>query len=175
MVEVMNVAYEMPITGTDIWYYFICKRESWLMSHEIAPDEEDENVDIGRFIHEYRYGREKKEVSIGSIRIDQIKKVKGELVVQEVKKSSRFKESARFQLLYYLDTLLQMGIHAKGELLFPEERNKEIVEWTPEAKDELDKAIEEIRKIALMPIPPQPKKINFCKKCAYREYCWAEG
>lgn len=165
----------MPVTGTDIWYYFICKRESWLMAHSIAPDEEDENVDIGRFIHEYRYGREKKEVAVDSIKMDRVKKVNGELVVQEIKKSSKFLESARFQLLYYLQTLKKMGIDARGELLFPEEKKKEIVELTAGAEERLDAAVEEIRKIARHPTPPEPKKINFCGKCAYREYCWAEG
>jgi CRISPR-associated exonuclease Cas4 len=67
-----------------------------------------------------------------------------------------------------------MGVIAKGELVFPEERDKETVEWTPEKKAELDKAVEEIRRIARLPMPPEPKKIIFCKKCAYREYCWAE-
>lgn len=168
------MSYQMPVTGTDIWYYFICKRETWLMLHRIAPDEEDENVEIGRFIHEYRYGREKKEISIDNIKIDRLKKIKGKLVVQEIKKSSRFKESARFQLLYYLDTLQKMGIEAIGELLFPEERKTEVVELTPESKMELNRAIEDIREIARLPVPPDSKKIKFCKKCAYREYCWAE-
>ena len=35
---------QLPITGTDIWYYFICKREAWLNKHQISPDESDENV-----------------------------------------------------------------------------------------------------------------------------------
>lgn len=167
--------YQMPVTGTDIWYYFICKRESWLMSHQIAPDGEDENVDIGRFIHEYRYGREKKEVSIDSIKIDRLKREGEELIVQEIKKSSRFMESARYQLLYYLQTLKKMGVVAKGELLFPEEKKKEEVVLTVEAEEKLNQAVAEIQKIARQPVPPLPKKINFCRKCAYREFCWSEG
>lgn len=83
-------------------------------------------------------------------------------------------KSAKMQLLYYLDTLRQMGIEAKGELLFPEERKKESVEWTEEAKQKLERAMEDIRHIARMPVPPAPEKIHFCGKCAYREYCWAE-
>lgn len=165
---------QMHVTGTDIWYYFICKRESWLMMHSIAPDEDDENVDLGRFIHEYRYGRGEKEVDAEHIKMDRLKKVGGELVVQEIKKSSRFLESARFQLLYYLDTLRQMGINAKGELSFPEERRTETVVWTEEGKQKLEEAVSNIRNIARMPVPPDPKKNNFCRKCAYREYCWAE-
>lgn len=114
----------MPVTGTLIWYYFICKRETWLMIHQIAPDEEDENLEIGRFIHEYRYQRDKKEIEVDSIKIDKLKKRGGQTIIQEVKKSSKFLESSRNQLLYYLYTLKQMGIEAKGELLFPEEKKK---------------------------------------------------
>ncbi|MCD6318594.1 Dna2/Cas4 domain-containing protein, partial [Candidatus Aerophobetes bacterium] len=25
------------ITGTLIWYYYICRREVWLMAHELHP------------------------------------------------------------------------------------------------------------------------------------------
>lgn len=166
---------QLPITGTDIWYYFICKREAWLNKHQIAPDESDENVEIGRFIHEYRYGREKQEVTIDSIRMDRLQHKNGELIVKEIKKSSKFLTSSRFQLLYYLYTLKQMGIKAKGELLFPEEKKKEKVELTSTLIAKLEEAIKEIRDIAMLPAPPAPERIPFCRNCAYREYCWAEG
>lgn len=165
----------LPVGGTDIWYYFICKREAWLNMHQIVPDEEDENVEIGRFIHEYRYGREKKEVAIGSIKMDRLKREKGELVVREIKKSSKFLTSSRYQLMYYLYTLKKMGIEARGELLFPEEKRKEHVELTEEGITELEAAIKDIQALSQNPIPPAPKKIGFCRKCAYREFCWAEG
>jgi CRISPR-associated exonuclease Cas4 len=171
---VFRLEYEMPVTGTDIWYYYICPREVWMMKHQIAPDQEDEALDIGRFISETYYQRNKKEISIGNIVVDRIRKEDGQLVIGEVKKSSRYLKSAKMQLLYYLDTLREMGIDAKGELLFPEERKKETVEWTEEAKQELKQAVADIRRIARMPVPPSPKKISFCAKCAYREYCWAE-
>ncbi|WP_340085365.1 CRISPR-associated protein Cas4 [Siminovitchia sp. FSL H7-0308] len=164
----------MPnVTGTDIWYYFICKRELWLMIRKIAPDQEDENVDIGRFLHEYYSKRGKKEVDIGSGKIDRIKKVGNQLVVQEIKKTSRYRESSYFQLLFYLYELKKMGIEAKGELLFAEEKKKEVVELTEKNEEQLEKVIKEIQKYARMPVPPSPKKIKFCPKCAYREYCWA--
>lgn len=167
--------YEMPITGTMIWYYYICKREVWLMIHQIAADQEHEDLDYGRFISENRYNRSKKEISIGHIVVDRMRTENGQLIVGEVKKSSKFMKSAKMQLLFYLDNLRKMGIEAKGELLFPEERKKEIVEWNEEHKEELERAIEDIRKIARLSVPPKPEKISFCRKCAYKEYCWAEG
>ncbi len=144
------------------------------MVHNIAADQDNESMDIGRFISEHTYTRNKKEISIGNIKIDRLRKEGEQLIVGEVKKSSTYLKSARFQLLHYLDTLRNMGIEAKGELLFPEERKKEIVEWSIESKKELDQAIEGIQKIASLPIPPSPGKNIFCRKCAYREYCWAE-
>lgn len=50
----------LHITGTLIWYYFICHREVWLMARQINPDEDNPNVDLGRFIQEQTYPREKK-------------------------------------------------------------------------------------------------------------------
>lgn len=165
---------EIPITGTDIWYYFICQREVWLNIHRISPDQDDENLEIGRFIHEYRYGREKKEISIDSIRLDSIKKQGDTWIVSEVKKSSKYLTSSRYQLLYYLYTLEQKGIRAKGELRFPEEKGKEKLELTDKSRLELEEAIKNIKRISNFSIPPKPKKIKFCYNCAYNEYCWAE-
>jgi len=169
-----NRTQALPVTGTDIWYYYICKRECWLMMHKIEPDPEDENLEIGRFLHEYRYGKGRKEVFADAVSIDRMKTEQGVRIVQEIKKSDKFKESARYQLMYYLRTLKSMGIDAVGELKFAENRYTEQVELTPEAEAELDRAIIDIREIARRPVPPPPIKIGYCRSCSYREYCWAE-
>jgi CRISPR-associated exonuclease Cas4 len=166
--------YVMDVNGTHIWYYFICKREVWLITHQIAADQEDDNLEIGRFISETSYQRQKKELLIGNIKVDRIRREGDTLVVGEVKKSSTYEKSAYYQLLYYLDTLRKMGIEAKGELLFPKEKKVTKVEWTEEGKRVLEEAIADIRRIARLPVPPESKKIGFCRSCAYREYCFAE-
>lgn len=165
---------EIAVTGTDVWYYFVCKRRTWLSIRKIFPDQEDENMEIGRFIHEYRYGRNKKEIGIDSIKLDSIKREDGSWVVMEVKKSSKYFHGSYYQLLYYLYILEQKGIVAKGELLFPEERRREIVELTEENRVKLEKTIKKIEKLAHEPIPPHLGKISACNKCAYNEYCWPE-
>jgi CRISPR-associated exonuclease Cas4 len=48
------------ITGTLIWYYYICPREVWLMAHELNPNQEDSFLEIGRLLREDAYKREKK-------------------------------------------------------------------------------------------------------------------
>ena len=50
----------MDVNGTLFWYYNICKREVWLMTHQIVPDQQDDNISFGRFLHETTYQRNKK-------------------------------------------------------------------------------------------------------------------
>src|SRR5690606_20574408 len=98
-----------------------------------------------------------------SIKVDRVRRENGgQLIIGEVKKSSRFMESSRYQLLYYLRTLKEMGVQAKGELLFPEEKKKEIVILTEKEEKELDEAVADIRRIARLPVAPEPVKIQFC-------------
>lgn len=161
------------ITGTLIWYYFICQREVWLMSRQIVADQSDENMDWGRFLHEHSYSREKKEIAWESIKIDALSNVKGQLVVAEVKKTSSYLTSAKMQVLFYLYNLKKAGIDAVGELRFPEEKRREAVVLDDAAEKKLVEAVQNIRRIIARETPPLPEKIKFCGKCAYREFCWA--
>ncbi|MDW8024197.1 MAG: CRISPR-associated protein Cas4 [Nitrososphaerota archaeon] len=160
-----------PITGTLVWYYFICKREVWLMSHEITPDEESQVLDMGRAVHEIFYSKMLKEISMEGVKIDLFKKA--ERIICEVKTSSKFVEAARFQLLYYIFRLKEYGVDCTGWVLIPTEKRKIVVKLDDDAERELLKIFGEIKKIVEMECPPSPVKVPFCKKCAYREFCWA--
>lgn len=164
---------EFQITGTLIWYYYICKREVWLMARHLVPDQEDENLKIGKLIGENSYSRDKKEINLGNAKIDLIRTENGQLIVGEVKKTSRFIESASQQLLFYLLQLNEMGIEAKGELMIPEEKQKYSIELTTENKAELIEAIEDIKRIINNDYPPPAAKIRYCRSCAYNEFCWS--
>ncbi|WP_374017825.1 CRISPR-associated protein Cas4 [Paenibacillus thiaminolyticus] len=161
------------ITGTLIWYYFICQREVWLMARQIVADQSDENMDWGRFLHEHSYSREKKEIAWESIKIDALSNVKGQLVVAEVKKTSSYLTSAKMQVFFYLYNLKKAGVDAVGELRFPEEKRREAVVLDDAAEKKLMEAVQNIRRIIARETPPLPEKIKFCGKCAYREFCWA--
>lgn len=164
---------EFYVTGTYIWYYCICKREVWLLAHGIEADQQDDAMRIGAMIHENAYERSRKEMEFGDSKFDVIKSEKGRLVVGEVKKSSKYVESSKMQLLFYLMQLEEAGIHAEGEVLFPEEKRKEKVILDADSRQALSEIIEKIKLIAALDRPPEPEKINFCKKCAYAEFCWA--
>ena len=156
-----------------IWYYYICQREVWLMARNIVPDQDDANIDLGRFIAENTYERDKKEISVGHIKLDIMRQEKGQLVVGEVKKSSKYEKSATMQLAFYLQELKEIGIEADGELMFPKEKKKVRVKLNPELINEIEKAKKEILKIVYQDYPQAPKKISFCRNCAYSEFCWS--
>ncbi len=163
----------MDINGTHIWYYKICKRETWLMMRNIVPDQHDENIDLGRFMHEFYYKRDKKEIAFGNVKFDILFQSKNEIVIGENKKSSKYEEASKWQLLYYLKVLKKAGINAKGQLVYPSERKRVNLELTKEVEDELNNIIDEIEKLSKMKKPPKVKKISFCKNCGYREFCFS--
>lgn len=161
------------VNGTLIWYYHICKREVWLMAHNIVPDQDNPNIDLGRFMQENTYQRDKKEISVGNLKFDILKKVDGQVVIGEVKKSSKFKASARMQLAYYLLELRNKGIDAVGLLMFPGEKKREEVILTDKLIDELASAERAILDIIYRQQPPKVDKSRFCSNCGYREFCWS--
>lgn len=163
----------MDINGVYLWYYNICKRELWLMSRKIVPDQQDENVDIGRFIHKKTYKRNAKEISFGNVKFDVVFKSKGKMVIGETKKSSKYRFASKWQLMFYLRTLREAGITATGQLLYPEERKREDIVLDDNSENELNRMITDIENICSFENPPKVKKIPYCKNCAYREYCFA--
>lgn len=143
------------------------------MSRQLTPWQDNPFIEIGRLISEESYKREKKEIHIENMVIDLLKIDEENIVICEIKKSSRFEKSAKMQLAYYLLRLKQLGISATGQLLFPKERKKLTVTLTKEIEDELISAQREIKSIIQMEMPPPAKKTKYCSKCGYREFCWS--
>jgi CRISPR-associated exonuclease Cas4 len=161
------------ITGTLVWYYAICPREAWLMAHQMEPEREFDLLAEGRLNQEVHYERAVKEVSLPGMKLDQVRREKGRLIVSEVKKSSRYLPATRLQLGYYLWRLEREGLEASGEILVPEERKREVVELTPELREEVESTVEEIEALLQRTSPPPAEKIRYCRKCAYAEFCWS--
>lgn len=164
---------EFKVTGTYVWYYCICIREVWLLSRGITPDQSDENMDIGRFLHEKAYSREKKEIDFFGMKLDILKKENGQLIIGEIKKSSKYMESAKMQLLHYLSELEKQGINAEGVLLVPEEKKRHTVILDNVNREKLSEVIDGIKEIVSLDIPPKAKKQTYCRNCAYNELCWS--
>lgn len=163
----------MEVTGTLVWYYGICKREVWLMAHQIVPDQHQDAIDYGRFLHETSYQRNSKEIVFGNVRFDVILEKKDGLVIGETKKTSKFEEASKWQLLYYLQVLKQAGIDASGELLYPKEKKRTQVLLNENNEKRLEEIKRDIVQIAGQEFPLSPNKCRYCEKCGYEEYCWA--
>ncbi|AEC52729.1 hypothetical protein PNA2_1814 [Pyrococcus sp. NA2] len=161
---------ELVIRGIEINYLFVCPTKLWFFSHGIGMEQESEWVELGKFLHEQRYGEEEKEVLIGPIKIDFIRKG-GIIEVHEVKLGKSIEKAHEMQALYYLYYLKKFGIKAKAILHYP--KLGETREITLEGRErEVEDAIIQVEVIKSMKKPPKPKKSPICKKCAYRELCW---
>ena len=89
---------DLSTNGTLIRYYYICKREVWLIAHGIEPPQENELISIGRLVHEDYYRKFKKELLVDNkIKIDILA---GRKVIGEIKKSSKYLESAKCNWLF---------------------------------------------------------------------------
>lgn len=163
----------MNVIPTLIWYYYICPREVWFMSRKLEPNQESPFIEIGRLISEESYKKDRKEIHLENMIIDLLKREGEEIVIGEVKKSSRYEKAAKMQLAYYLWKLRSLGIEAKGELLFPKEKKKVTVELNDNLINELKEATVKINEIVARELPPPLVEIKFCKKCGYQELCWA--
>lgn len=93
----------------------------------------------------------------------------------EVKKSSKLKEPARWQLKYYLYLLRKVGgVEAVGGVIsYPKEGTREEIELTDEDVRTLEGgALKEIERIISLENPPPAEKKPYCRRCAYRDFCW---
>lgn len=161
------------VNGTLIASYYACKRELWYMAHEITPEQDNSFLALGRLVEEENYRDEEKGLFLGDIRIDIARYADGTLIIGEIKKSARSKRSGIMQLYFYLFSLKERGINAKGEVLFPREKRKISLVLNDAIEKELQKAIREIEQIISWETPPQREKIPLCTPCAFRDFCFA--
>ncbi len=161
------------ITGSIIQAYLICPRQAWLMSRQVTGNQYNEFMAIGRLISEQSYGREKKEIRIGSNVIDVVKTGKGGVTLVETKKSSRALETAKMQLLFYMYDIRNKVKSVKGEIRVPKEKQVIEVELTEEAEEEIKRVISEIEEMLLPELPPKAERNKYCGKCSQEEFCWA--
>ena len=158
------------VTGTLISYYIICKTKLWLHANRINLEDNSEDVRIGKVLHAISEDRVD-EVAFENIKLDKITK---EYVV-EVKKSDSDIEAAKWQLLFYLWRLEQVGVKKKGRLeVFEkkkgEKKRYEVMLGDAERRrfEQIVAEIEELINGAM----PEPKRQRKCSKCAYYTYCF---
>lgn len=169
-VDLEELESNLLYTGTQINYYFICKRKLWFFSHNMELENESDLVLLGKLLHEHSYLKEMKEIEIERIKIDFIKK-KGE--VHEIKRSKKMEMAHMYQLLYYLYFLKHYANkELKGVLNYPLLKRKITIELTKEKEEEMGKILNDIKGIIDLDKPPASEWKGYCKSCAYKDLCW---
>jgi CRISPR-associated exonuclease Cas4 len=158
-------------TGVQVSYYFICKTKLWLFSHLATMEHSSDTVAMGKLVHKESYQRAKKDVTLGAISIDFVKRG-DEVVLHEVKKSRKMERAHVFQLLYYLYYLKRKDVKARGIVNYPLLRRTREIVLDEEKEREIEAIIREIDELVAEEKPPKPKKKTYCRKCSYYEFCW---
>lgn len=169
--ELFKQGENLQFTGTQINYYFVCKRKLWFFSHNMTLESDSDLVLMGKLLHENSYKRKPmKEIEIDRIKIDFVEKSKE---VHEVKRSRTIEDAHIYQLLYYLYFLKKSaGMEAKGMLDYPLLKKKVHVELTSDKETELAGILANVGSIINQDKPPEAEWKSYCKNCAYRELCW---
>lgn len=157
-------------TGTEVGYFFICRKKLWWFHHGIQMETESDRVKLGKLVHENSYERKKKEISIDNkIVLDW----QSDGVIHEVKLSDKMEEAHEFQLLYYIFYLKQKGVEdLTGQIDYPKLRQAKEIELTGEKESDLKKAITEMENIVSLDKPPEVEYMKICGSCSFAELCW---
>ena len=164
---------EIRLTGTQVNYYFVCKRKLWLFSHNIGLETTSDLVLMGKLLHENSYRREKlKELEFDKIKIDFIRNSNE---IHEIKKSRKIEKAHFYQLLYYIYFLKRITkmTNITGIIDYPLLKKRVSVNLSADYEKEMNLILKEIEEIIRTERPPEPEWISYCKKCAYAELCWS--
>lgn len=158
------------ITGVMVQYFVVCKRELWFYIKQINMNYNNDDISIGKLIHEKSYKRENKELRIDNMVFDFVKKG-DELVIFEIKKSTKLTIGAKYQLYFYLYNLRLLEPKIKGILLYPKERKREEIILNDEIINKMENIFDEILEISHFKQPPKAENKPYCKSCSFYELC----
>ncbi|MEM4275800.1 MAG: CRISPR-associated protein Cas4 [Candidatus Nitrosocaldaceae archaeon] len=170
--SILNIVkYDLYFTGTQINYYFVCKRKLWFFSHNMELESESDVVLLGKLLHEQSYkSKRMKEVTIERIKIDFIDRAEE---IHEVKRSRKMEDAHLYQLLYYLYFIKHYtGKVMRGVIDYPLLRKRANIELDEGKEKEIQNILQDISRIVNTDKPPEEEWKKYCKACAYRELCW---
>lgn len=159
------------LTGIHLNYFSICKRKLYIYSKGISFESESELVKMGKAVEDMTYQNKTKNLKINNINIDFIE---NRMILSEIKKSDKMKDSDRMQLKYYLYYLKKYHktIVDYGILRYPIINKTERVYLNEEDEYNIPKILAEINEIISSDICPPVIESRICKKCAYHDFCY---
>lgn len=162
---------EREISGMMIYYLIVCKRKLWYFLKQIQMEQDNESVQIGKYLDENSYQRDEKHIEIdGVINIDFIRSKR---VLHEVKKSRKIEDASIWQVKYYLHYLKERGVgDIPAKIDYPLLKQTVEVSLSEEDAVRIESLCNEIRTVERMPKPPAEKKKAICRACAYYDLCF---
>jgi len=128
----------------------------------------------GKLIEKTAYQRRSekwKQLAFDGVKIDHFDPA--QKLVREVKKSPKLEHAHVAQVKYYLYALEQQGIvGASGIIEYPKHRKTTKVELTEEGRREIKRWEKEIKEITGLKECPAIIKKNYCKNCAFYDFCF---
>lgn len=158
------------VTGVMVQYYVTCKRELWFYINQINMNYNNEDITIGKFIHEKSYSRENREIRVDNMVFDFVKNKNG-LTIFEMKKSSRLTRGAKYQLYFYLYNLQMIHPNVRGVLVYPKERKREEIMLNDKIVKEMKNILDGIVEVSNLNKPPFAINKSYCKRCSFYELC----
>lgn len=158
------------ITGVMVQYFITCKRELWFYINHINMNYNNEDISIGKLIHEKSYSRDKKEIRVDNMVFDFVR-TKDNLTIFEIKKSSKLTIGAKYQLYFYLYNLRFVEPNTRGILVYPKEKKREKIILNDEILKEMENILSGILEVSNLTSPPFAEKKPYCKGCSFYELC----
>ena len=162
---------QREITGVMVYYYKVCPRKLWYFYHEIQMEQENENVKIGKILDEETYKRDDKHINIDNI--INIDFIRSQGILHEIKKSRKIEEASILQVKYYLYYLQKKECpKVTAKIDYPLLKQTVEIELLEKDVIEIERILDEIKKIVKKSIPPELQKKKICKSCAYYDLCF---
>ncbi len=162
------------IKGTDVNYYFICRRRAWMSIHSFYVIDKNPFVQHGNFLRDKKRNTGYNSVRIGQNEIDNLEIDKnGNYIVHEYKRGRKPLEGDIFQILHYMN-LLELNGYKTGDGVLHLLGSKKVVavHKTEELLGRLLSTYEDIQLLKKSEIPP-PERNYFCNHgCSYTYFCW---
>jgi CRISPR-associated exonuclease Cas4 len=159
----------IKITGTLIKNYFHCKRQAKLYS--LGINFQSEITKKAEISHKEKNEKEFYFEYLG-IKLDNIDFKNSKIL--EYKKSSSNIEGSKFQVLFYLKKLKEVGIYFYGEIIDLDFDKKYEIKLNEKNEKELKSKLLEIEEFLKEEKILKAKNIKGCNKCSFYNYCFGD-
>lgn len=162
------------IKGTDINYYFICRRRTWMSVHSFYIIDKNQFVQHGSFLSAKKRNTGYNSVRIGKNEIDNLEQnSNGEYIVHEYKRGYKPLDGDIFQILHYMNLIENSGYKIGDGILHLLGSKKVVyVKKTEKLMNRLIDAYRDIQRLKNEEMPG-PIRNYFCLHgCSYAYFCW---